>query len=266
MAVLTSGVLDPDILFLSSTDLHSWTSINLPYRDMSLTTYKSKFVLVGGRHPSTREPTNQLLTITTGRQWEALLPPMPTKRYYTSSVSIRSPEILVVAGGQGSNNDDLDVVEALLGDKWLTVDSLPTPASWLSSTHHDGELCFMEHGSQSSTVFTCSCISLISSSSKSSGSNSSTDRPLWQQIEAPGGWGSTILSCFSRLIFVDDRGRVRGYSSVARSWQKATGTEPTANKIGLTAATVHTTGDLIFAHEKSGVYRGAVSGKALNFF
>ena len=125
VAVLTSyyhGDL-PDILFLS-TEFHSWTSIDLSYKSMSLTIYQSKLVLVGGCHPSTREATNQLLTSTTGRQWESSLPPMPTKRYGTSSVSTRCPEVLVVAGGLDSNDEVLDVVEVLQGDKWLTVDPL----------------------------------------------------------------------------------------------------------------------------------------------
>ena len=129
VAVLTSRYGASDILFLSSTNFRSWTSIELSYEDMSLAIYQSKFVLVGGRHSSTREATNQLLTSTTGRQWEPSLPPMPTKRYRTSSVSTRSPEVLVMAGGWDSNHEGLDVVEVLQGDKWLMVDPLPAPAA-----------------------------------------------------------------------------------------------------------------------------------------
>ena len=99
---LETGACSPDIRFLSSTKLQSWTSIALSHSDMFLTTYLSKLVLVDGRHLSTGEPTNQLFTSATGQQWEPSLPPMPTKRYGTSSVSTRSPEVLVVAGGLGS--------------------------------------------------------------------------------------------------------------------------------------------------------------------
>ena len=247
----------PDTLFLSSTNLRSWTSIDLSYEHMSLTIYQSKLVLVGGRHPSTREPTNQLLTSTTGQEWEPSLPPMPTKRYYTSSVSTRSPEVLVVAGGRGSSQEALDVVEVLQGDKWLMVDPLPAPATMMPSTLHDGKICFMRHVRQDNTVFTCSCTSLISSCSKSSG-KSSTDRPLWQQFQAPGRWGTAIASCYSRLVFIDDWGRVRGYFSMTRSWLMTTSTGPTPD--GRTAATVLNTGELILA-DRHGVYRGAVSGE-----
>ena len=256
VAVLTSRVgCFPDILFLS-TKFHSWTSIDLSCGGMSLTIYQSKLVLVGGRHPSTREATNQLLTSTTGRQWEPSLLPMRTKRYWTSSVSTRSPEVLVVAGGRGSNDEMLDVVEVLQDDKWLMVDPLPAPADWMLSTLHDRKICFIR---QDSTICTCSCTSLISSCSKSSG-DSSTDRPLWQQFQAPG-VGDTIVSCSSRLVFIDYCGSVRGYSSMARSWLTATSTGPTPYKGGSTAATVLNTGEVILAQQYGGVYRGAVSGE-----
>ena len=236
------------------------TSIDLPYQRMSLTIYQSKFVLVGGCHPSTFEPTNQVITITTGKEQEPSLRPMPTKRYWASSVSTRSPEALVVAGGRGSNKKELDVVEVLLGDEWLTVDPLPAPASAMSATVHDGKLCFIRYGGQDSTVFTCNCTSLISSCSQLR-SNSSTDRSLWQQFKAPGGVGTTIVSCSLRLVFIDRRGRVRGYSSMAQSWLTATSTGPTPDSYGTTAATVLNTGELILAHEHGGIYRGAVSGE-----
>ena len=249
MAVLTSGYGGvPDILFLSSTNFRSWTRIELSYVGMSLTIYQSKLVLVGGRHPSTGEATNQLLTSTTGRQWEPSLHPMPTKRYRTSSVSTRSPEVIVVAGGRDSTHEMLDVVEVLQGDKWLMVDPLPAPAAWMPSTLHDGEICFMRRGRQYNTVFTCSCTSLISSCSKSSG-NSSTDRPLWRQFQAPvDEWFTTIASCSSRLVFINNRGRVRGYSSMTRSWLMTTSTGPTPGRTGTIAATVLNTGELILAN------------------
>ena len=260
VAVLTSCVGGPDVLFLSSTNLRSWASIDLSYQHMSLTTYQSKSLLVGGHHHSTREPTNQLFTSTTGRQWEPSLPPMSTKRFGTSSVSTRSPEVLVVAGGRGSNHRELDVVEVLQEDKWLMVDPLPAPAAGMCSTVHDGKTCFVSHRCLDSTVFTCSCTSLISSCSKFSG-NSSTDRPLWQQFQAPCGWLSTFASYSSRLVFINGRGTVRGYSSMTRSWLMVTSTGPIPVGAGYKAATVLNTGVLILAHELGGVYRGAVSGE-----
>ena len=60
--------------------------------------------------------------------------------------------------------------------------------------------------------------------------------------------------------FMDGRGRVRGYSSMTRSWLMTTSTGPTPDRIGSIAATVLNTGELILVHQH-GVYRGAVSGE-----
>ena len=226
---------------------------------MSLAIFQSKFVLVGGRHLSTLEPTNMLLTSTTGRQWEPSLPPMPTKRYKASSMSTRSPEVLVVAGGQVSLGEQLDVVEVLRG-KWVTIDPFPEPCSCMLSAFHDGKLYFMKREVLQSIVFTCRYTSLISASNSSSCSTS-TDGQLWRQFQAPSGRGASSVSFSSRLVCIDYQGRLRGYSGMAQSWIAATTTGPTPNRFGATAATVTHSGELIFTHESGGVYRGTVLGK-----
>ena len=165
---------------------------------MSLTTYQSKFTLVGGSHHSNGKLTNTLHTSTTGRQLEPSLPPMPTKRSLTSSVSTRYPEMLIVAGGRGSNFKILDVVEVLQEDKWTTVDPLPAPNDEMHSTLYDGNFHFMGGGNQGTTVYTCSCSSLISSVTEST-STTSTDSPLWRQYQAPDKY-TTAVSCSSRWL------------------------------------------------------------------
>ncbi len=149
-----------------STDLHSWTTTSAPYEYSSLTTYQSKFVLVGGRHPSTRELTNSLLTSTTGLDWKPSLRAMPTRRYEASSVSGGSPEVLVVAGGCGSPVWlYLDVVEVLLNDHWTTADSLPSSCSDMRSTFHEGNFYFTGGWVKEETLYICSLESLTASAS-----------------------------------------------------------------------------------------------------
>ena len=256
VAVLAAGVGVPDVIYISSTDLHLWTENELPYALMSLTIYQSKFVLVGGLDRSTNEATNTILISTTGQQWEPSLPPMPTKRYATSSVSTTSPEVLVVTGGNGSNMEDIDVVEVLMTDQWITIDPLPTPASFMDSTVHEGNLYFMTHGDNSNTITTCSCTSLISSCIVST----STDSPLWSQFQAPGGHRS-IISCSAQLVIIDNEGTARSYSSTTQSWVEASiaGDRPYEGYRG-SAATVLPTGEILYSHE-AGVFRGAVSGE-----
>ena len=142
MAILEQRWPDGDLLHISSINLHSWITTSLPYRFMSLTTYEDKLVAVGGYHPSSFEVTDQLLTSATGEDWQPSLPPMLTKRSRTSSVSTRSPEVLVVAGGWGSDNRALHMVEVLLGDQWSTAHPLPTPCYDMRSTVHEGNFYF----------------------------------------------------------------------------------------------------------------------------
>ena len=264
MAVLTNatttlGSVVPDVVYISSTDLHSWTGTELLYRDMSLTIYQSNFVAVGGRDPSTLEATNTILTSTTGRQWEPSLPPMPTKRYWTSSVSTTSPEVLVVAGGKGSDKKVLNIVEVLMTGQWITIDPLPTPASGMDSTVHEGNLYFMTRSGTHSIITTCSCTSLISTCTDSS-RTSSIDSPLWSQFQPPDGVRS-IISYSSQLVSIGDRETTRGYSSTTQSWVEASLAGHRPDYDYLSSATVLSTGEILYCGGNGRVYRGTVSGE-----
>ena len=261
------------MLYMSSIDLQSWATTTLPYQGMSLTTYQSMFVAVGGRHPSTRKDTNLLFTSDTGLQWQPSLPPMPTKRSSTSSVSTRSPEVLVVAGGQGSGRRELKVVELLLEDQWSTVDPLPASCFCMHSTLHDGNLYLMGGGGQGDTAYTCSCTSLVSSC----GNNTTTDKPLWRQFKAPCKYTAAV-SYSSRLVSIDGEYTIRAYSSVSQSWVEATSTRDrkhhstdyesssfgshyNMSSADNAAAAVLPTGELVYAHEHGGVYKVKLSGE-----
>ena len=260
VAVLT----DNADLLIFSTDFRSGTRTIAPYHHMSLTTYQSKFVLVGGHDGSANKVTNSLYTSTTGQQWEPSLPPMPTKRSRTSSVSTRSPEMLVVGGGTGLNLEALHVVEVLQEDKWTTVDPLPSPAFCMHSILHDRKLHFMGGEGQGTTVYTCSCSSLISSATVST-STTSMESPLWRQYQAPDE-RTIAVSCFSRLANIDRQGTIRGYCNISQSWVEATSTgdNPRDSSCNV-AATILTTGDIVLCHEFGGVYKGSLSGEKTMF-
>ena len=260
MAVLTTDGVGPDVVYISSTDLHSWTETILPYEGMSLTIYLSKFVAVGGHDFSAFEATNTILTSTTGQQWEPSLTPMPTKRYGTSSVSATSLEVLVVVGGKDSDERKLNIVEVLMADKWITIDPLPTPASDIVSTVHEGDLYFMARSDDTTnTITTCSCASLISSCTDSS-RTFSIDSPLWSQFQAPGGRQS-IVSVSSQLVIIGGRGTARGYSSTTQSWVEASiaGDRPGGDYSN--AATVLPSGEILHCQFGGWVYRGTITGE-----
>ena len=227
---------------------------------MSLTTYQDKLVAVGGRHPSTGKATDQLLTSATGEDWQPSLPPMPTKRQYTSSVSARSPEVIVVAGGKGSDHRALHMVEVLLGDQWSTAHPLPTPLWDMRSSLHEGNFYFTGGGGQRNTLYTCSCTSLITSCGLT-GNDTSTTTPVWRELEAPDDT-MAIVSCSSRLITVDKRCSIRGYSSMRQSWVETTSEGKGEDKdTPYIAAAVLPTGQLVVAHIHGGVYRVTLSGE-----
>ena len=214
------------------------------------------FVVVGGCYPSTSECTDLLFTSDTGLQWQPSLPPMPTKRSDTSSVNTRSPEVLVVAGGEDSGRRDLDVVELLLGDQWSTADRLPARCLNMHSTLHDGNLYFMGGGGQHGTVYTCSCTSLISSCD----TNTTTDRPLWRQFKGPDHCSASV-SYSARLVSIDGFFNISAYSSVSQSWVEATSTGDRSHPyIGYAAAAVLPTGELVCAHAY-GVHKVQLSGE-----
>ena len=256
------AVLDvDDRLHISSTNLHSWTTTRLPYNFMSLTTYQDKLVAVGGCRPSTDEATDQLLTSATGEDWQPSLPPMPTKRYLTSSVSALSLEVLIVAGGRGSDGRDLHTVEVLLGNQWSTAHPLPTPCYEMRSSLHEGNFYFTGGDDQENTIYMCSCTSLITSCGLT-GNDTSTTTPVWRELQAPDDT-MDIVSYSSCLITVDKRCSIRGYSSMMQSWVETTGEGKREDEDNsFLAAAVLPTGQLVVAHY-GGVYRVTLSGECV---
>ncbi len=245
-----------------STDLHSWTTTHAPYIASSLTTYQSKFVLVGGIYPSTNEPTNSLLTSTTGLDWKPSLRAMPTRRYWPSSVSGGSPEVLVVAGGiGGSHYEDLDVVEVLLNDHWTTADSLPSSCYNMRSTFHEGNFYFTGGHDKWNILFICSLESIIASAS-----NGRTRRQtIWRTVTTLTEIFA-IISYLSNLIGIKKYftiwSTISSYSNKTEKWIETTseGDRPPRYYVSQWIATaVLSTGQLLVATE-DGVYKETLSG------
>ncbi len=253
VAVLAETRLSTDILYVSSLDLSSWTTVNLPYQHMSLTTYKSQFVAVGGLS-DVNTPVDVVLTSGTGLDWYPTLLPMKTKRFYTGSVGATSPEVLVVAGGIGLvGGDKLDTVEVLIEDNWHFVAPLPEPASEMTLTIHQDEVVFSSK--RLPTIFSCNVASLVSSSTTTSTS------PLWRHYVVPYEYFDVVTSHFSRLICTRAN-IVKSWCNTSQSWVKAT-TIREKNKLFLytmdSGATLPN-GDIITIFSE-GVCKVEVSGK-----
>ncbi len=255
-----------------STDLHSWTTTRAPYEYSSLTTYQSKFVLVGGNYSSkyafvrvdanpfnssTAKPIDSLLTSTTGRDWKPSLRAMPTPRYFPSSVSGGSPEVLVVAGGSGSHHENLDVVEVLLNDHWTTADSLPSSCYSMRSTFHEGNFYFTGGGDKEKILFICSLESLIAPASN----GRTRRRTIWRTVTTLTAIYA-IVSYVSNLIGINRYSTIRSYFNKTEEWIETTseGDRPEQKyNNGFIAAAVLSTGQLLVAN-RDGVHKGTLSG------
>ncbi len=240
-----------------STDLHSWTTTRAPYERSSLTTYQSKFVLVGGRHPSTGILTNSLSTSTTGLDWKPSLRAMPTRRYFPSSVSGGSPEVLVVAGGCGSYGEELDVVEVLLNDYWTTADSLPSSFIDMRSIFHEGNFYFTGGVGKREILFICSLESLIASASN----GRTTPLTIWRTVTTPT-HTYAITSFLSNLIGIDEYSTVRIYSNKTEKWIETTneGDRPGHKYNEEWIATAVLSTEQLLVAIPDGVYKGTLPG------
>ncbi len=181
---------------------------------------------------------------------------MPTPRYRASSVSGGSLAVLVVAGGRGSHDEWLDVVEVLLNDHWTTADSLPSSCSDMRSTFHEGNFYFTGGNGKEEILFICTLESLIASASN----GRTTPLTIWRTVTTPTAIDA-IASYLSNLIGIDRYSTVSSYSNRTEKWIETTseGDGP-AKKIALWIATaVLTTGQLVMANS-NGVYRGTLSG------
>ena len=123
----------------STADLGSWTPFSVPaVRSFALTTYHSQLVMVGGWTDG-KKVSGTLWASTNGSNWQETLPPMPTSRYGAAVVNTGSsggPECLVVAGGVGEAEEELDTVELLREGQWYTVNSLPEPNRYILQHNH----------------------------------------------------------------------------------------------------------------------------------
>ena len=208
-------------LFISSTDLNSWSQMTTPTRYYGLTTYHSQVVLVGGIELDTRMATNKLWTLKGEMNWQPSLPPMPTSRYYSSALNTGSPECLVVSGGRVSGGDEVNVVEILKDNEWSSVQPLPKACSSLKSTLHKGRLYLMGGLKQGYSVFHCKLESLLNEDHTQEMSHSSG---LWSELQihfklsSPSSFANQLISTGGDLISGTCSSEICAYSPHTLSW------------------------------------------------
>ncbi len=162
-----------------------------------------------------------------------------------------------MAGGWGSHDEELDVVEVLLNDHWMTADSLPSSCSDMRSTFHEGNFYFTGGLGKREILFICTLESLIASASN----GRTTPLTIWRRVTTPP-HTYAIASSLSNLISMDDYSKVSIYSNKTEKWIETTseGYGPgQKDNGGYIATAVLSTGQLLVA-VRGGVYKGTLSG------
>lgn len=210
-------------LFVFSTDLKSWRRLRpLPCVFFGLSTYRSQLVLVGGLDLESKRPTNKVWVSDDGvTPWQALLPPMQTKRCSPTVANTGDPEYLVVAGGSARE------VEVLVGQQWVSIVPLPSVARAVNNTLHNGNLYFTASlPGPSNWVVYCRLQALVNACANP---GAITDPfGLWKLLPTSYNFGGffdeasyTIASFGKHLILtreIDDGPTVHVYCATTKSW------------------------------------------------
>ena len=251
-------------LFISKnvTEHLVWDVCHTPTERYALTTYHSQLVLVGGREPSTLEPSNMLWKLSSDARmkWEPSIQEMPTKRWGASAMNTETPEYLVVAGGVGVHDPQLDAVEVFTGKEWCIVEPLPKPYVYLKWALHKGKYYLCGGYPHNNFMYYCDLKLLLKSCEQSGGNK--TPFLLWNQFQvtqlvrsAPASFGQHLISVGGVPQF-SDRGRISpniiALSPLSQKWVLV-GKLPIA--LQSAASIVLRSGELVVLGEDTGISR-----------
>ena len=218
-------------VFAYDSSNKTWSELPIcPNHGFSLAIINTRLVAIGGKMPN-REVTSSLLSLT-DNNWTEQLPPMPTKRCATASVS--SGRSLVVAGGTGEGDWDLSAVEVMdtATLQWSTASSLPHPLYQGSATLCGDEVYMLGgrdlSGKRSKSVFTCSLAALLESCQLQSPEArlKASGPKVWHQLADTPFTSSTCASLHGRMLIVGgrdsgdkERTTIHIYNTKTNSWE-----------------------------------------------
>ena len=227
----------------------SWSQLpDCVKQHASITVINGRLTTVGG------DESNELFSLTgegSSRRWTKEYPPMPTKRWGTTSLCIGAT--LIVAGGAGKRAHEAHVVLSTVevmnteNHQWSTAADLPQPM-YLASATVCGDHIYMlggidEHSTYTKSVYTCSVSALLQSCASSSlvaKLKGTFKTSVWRQVADLPVASSTCESFHGRLLAIggkdDSRSRIGGmddsrsplwkgttavyeYSSTSNSWE-----------------------------------------------
>ena len=188
---------------------NKWTKLpECKYKHFAMAVINDALTTIGGMDHQ-YAATNKLLR--SGRLWEEVLPPMPTKRDYPAAAN--TPTHLVVAGG--SLKGGIATVEVLNTEtlQWSTASSLPEGVWYPQMTICGGCLYLAANKSK---VFSCSVEYLLKSSDGDS---------VWTRLASiPVLGDSTLTTLRGRVLAIGGRDsckytrEIRCYDVATNSW------------------------------------------------
>ena len=222
-------------VFAYNSTSHKWSELPMcPYHmyGFSIAMVNGLLTAIGGKIPNL-QVTNSLLSLTDSK-WKERFPPMPTKRWFSTTVS--SSSSLVVAGGIDERDNDLRTVEVMDTEtlQWSTASSLPHPLCSATATLCGDKLYMLGGWVQSGrtkSVFTCSLATLIQSCQPQGGglkTLSLARRPkVWHQLAGTPYTLSRCVSLQGQLLSVGGRDSdikrevtaVHMYNTTTNSWE-----------------------------------------------
>ena len=219
-----------------------WTRLTpCEYECFSLAVVGTKLTTIGGQR--VLSATNSLLCLScvgSEMKWEKVLPPMPTKQKWPSSVV--TPTHLVVAGGRTKlMGGALSTVEILNLNtlQWSSASSSPKALKYPNMTLCGGYLYL----SEDSTIFSCSVEELLKSCEAASTDRDDTS-PLWTRLtDIPVPYNASLASLRRHVLAIggsemshngDPIGAIHSYDTHTNTWS-VIGEMPTPRYLTLVA-------------------------------
>ena len=175
--------------------------------------------------------TDELLTYSEG-QWVQALPPMPTARFFSSVLSVKS--VLIVGGGciqalDQPNSTETDVVEVLSPDKsqWYRSYPLPQPCRYVSLLSNDN-MCYVIGGYRKPLSLNQASYTSVDKLLNHGHAVTSGDS-IWKSVSNTPGYGPAAVTLAGHLLtigghkkaeggYLDRKDEVYMYSSCLNSW------------------------------------------------
>ena len=215
---------DMYVLYVSNTDLRSWSTLTTPIGYYGLSTFKSQLVLVGGRDEKLWI-TDRLWLSCDGTNWNDELAPMPLKCFSPTVVktSCGPLERLIVAGGVGEEFAKISTVRVFSEEQWWTVELRPVLTWCLRAIEHDGYLIAMGEGEEFTTSLMAYCkMDSFLEAAMHPGTDADPSRlvDLWKCLDGPLESPNAVslgrdLLAVGAYTFTS---KIFGYSFTSHSW------------------------------------------------